>query len=388
MQLEIVSTGDEVITGFITDTNVSFLSQELLSLGLQPYRRHTVGDRLEDITALLTERSREADIILVNGGLGPTSDDNTTEAAARAAGVKQVLNETWLERLKAWHQARNRQMPQSNIKQAMLPEGAVMIDNPRGTACGFYLKINKATCFFTPGVPSEFKGMYFDAIKPYLIEHLGLSSGTKVRRFFSFGVSESKIGQTLNAYSLPPSLVLGYRAAYPLIEIKLIEHNATAAEEQQGLEIIRRELKPYLILEDDFNLAQRIAELSNNEPFMIFDSATAGVLAEQLAAHVNIEHALISRSDCALSSSLRSELTAKCRYVYTVNRSDDGNGQNFILEDLRAGRRWHYHSSLNVTLKEKKREAIALTACTLLYQTLAGLPPIQPDGASLCLIED
>lgn len=94
MNIEIISTGDEVITGEITDTNVSYLCSLLLDLGFQAKYRHTVGDKLSDIVSLLSERSHFADLIFVNGGLGPTTDDNSTQAAAIAANVPQVLNES------------------------------------------------------------------------------------------------------------------------------------------------------------------------------------------------------------------------------------------------------------------------------------------------------
>ena len=237
MQVEIISTGDEVITGFITDTNVAWLCQELLSLGIQPRLRHTVGDNLEDIVSLLKERSEHCDVLLVNGGMGPTSDDNTTEAAALAAGVPQVLNQTWLTRLEAWHKERGRTMPQTNVKQAMLPEGAQMLDNPRGTACGFMLKINRATCFFTPGVPSEFRPMYLNEIRPRLVKDFLDGVHTQVKRLFLFGISESLLGQKIEALQLPASIVVGgpprasflYRALPQKKFVKIRKHPEACA---------------------------------------------------------------------------------------------------------------------------------------------------------------
>ncbi|MBO8414947.1 MAG: hypothetical protein IAB19_01010 [Proteobacteria bacterium] len=382
MQFEIVSTGDEVITGFITDTNVSYLAQELLSLGIQARYRHTVGDSLEDIVKLLAARSREADVILVNGGLGPTTDDVTTEAAAKAAGAGLVLNELWLERLKKWHQERGRVMPENNIKQAMLPEGAVMIDNPRGTACGFYLKINKALCFFTPGVPSEFKGMFQDFIKPYLMQQVLGQVSTKVKRFFTFGVSESKIGQTLKAEHFAPSIVIGYRAAYPLLEIKVIEHGADAAKESAAVAVVREKLAPYLICEDDFDLGRRIDELTEHAPVVLFDNATSGQIAVDLASDINLQSAFISVH--RLSSAMTRELTElNCRYFYQVMRTEDGSALEYKLSDLNSMQVWHYRYKLNVTLKDKKRAAAALVGEALLYQILSGRPLLRPDDAEI-----
>lgn len=388
MQLEIISTGDEVITGFITDTNVTFLSQELLALGVQPYRRHTVGDKLADIAALISERAEKADIILVNGGLGPTSDDNTTEAAAEAAGVPLVLHPEWVEVLKKWHAARGRSMPENNVKQAMLPEGAVLIDNPHGTACGFYLKIKRAVCFFTPGVPSEFKPMYLNSIKPYLREHLGLNAETRVKRFFTYGVSESKIGQTLAAHRFPDSIMIGYRAAYPLLEIKVISHQASAEEIEAAESIVRVELAPYLILEDDFDLSGRLDELTEHAPTVIFDGGAGGALPTLLAGRLNITHALISAQP-QTDLDLLTRLTQGAQYVMALTRSPDGQVYRYVLCDAAAHKTYIYTAHLNITLKDKKKDAAALAAAAMFYQSLAGLPHLRPDNAAVkCEIRD
>lgn len=385
MQLEIISTGDEVITGFITDTNVSYLAQELLALGLQARYRHTVGDKLEDIVKLLSERAAEADIILVNGGLGPTSDDNTTEAAAIAAGVPQELCAPWVERLREWHAARNRPMPENNLKQAMLPKGAVMINNPRGTACGFYLRIKRAMCFFTPGVPSEFKPMYQEAIRPWLIEHLGIQESTQVKRFFCFGVSESKIGLTLQQLSLPQSIVLGYRAAYPLLEIKVISHGSKDEERSMAIAAVRSELQPYLICEDDFNLGERLQAAAGNDAWAIFDRATAGILPAQLASNLNIQRALVGMLPD--NAALLQALCDGVRYVLSLKLDTDGNTV-LTLTDLKdASHNLSCRYALNITLKDKKKEAQALVAQTLCLQQLSGLPLLQPDGAHVEVLD-
>ena len=144
MNIEIIATGDEIITGFVVDTNSAWLCQQLLDLGIQVKRRNTVGDKLEDIFKVISERSKVADIIIVNGGLGPTSDDNTTQAAAQAAGLELEKYEAWLNKITQYYAIQGKQMSETNIKQAMLPKGAEIIDNPIGTACGFKLKINNA----------------------------------------------------------------------------------------------------------------------------------------------------------------------------------------------------------------------------------------------------
>ncbi len=384
MQVEIISTGDEVITGFITDTNVSYLCQELLSLGIQVKRRHTVGDKLEDIQELIEERSKECELLLVNGGLGPTSDDNTTEAAARAAGVKQVLNQMWLKRLETWHQERNRPFVKTNIKQAMLPEGALMLDNPYGTACGFALKINRALCFFTPGVPSEFKHMYQDEIKPRLIKDFCQGGSTRVKRLFLFGISESRLGALMQELDLPKSIIPGYRAAYPLMELKLIAHNASDNALDEALQPVRPVIKNYLICEDAFDVPQRIAKLSEDAGFSLFDNQTKGEFAVQLASGAKVNAAFLSAFD--LSAQIRQVLTSDdSRYFMSIRRCPEQD-KTFFLElcDTKEGTLWQSRYTLEVTLKDKRASAIALLALDFLLKTLQGQDPIRPDGCTRC----
>ncbi len=194
MRIELISTGDEVITGNIDDTNASFLSRELFEAGLQVNRRHTTGDSLEELMALFTEISEREAVVLATGGMGPTNDDLTTEAIARTAGVPLELNTTWYERMQAWFDGRGRVMTHSNLKQAMLPAGSVMIDNPAGTACGFAIKVNKALFIFAPGVPRELKEMWESSIKEMIISYSkGTVPRTHLIKLFLMGIGESTL---------------------------------------------------------------------------------------------------------------------------------------------------------------------------------------------------
>lgn len=385
MQVEIISTGDEIITGFITDTNVSWLCQELLSLGIQARLRHTVGDRLDDITELLLQRSKHCDIILVNGGLGPTSDDNTTEAAAAAAGVPRILNEAWLKKLKKWHQDRGRIMPPANTKQAMLPKGALLLDNPNGTACGFALKINKAMCFFTPGVPSEFKAMYLNEIKPIILKDFIDNVQTRVKRLFLFGISESLLAQKISALNLPKSIVTGYRAAYPLLELKLILNAAAQSVEQDALERILPVIKNYLLCEDTFDLPERIENLSNHEGFCLFDNVTAGTLAYELSSKASLVSAYLSVEN--LTEKIKEALiSGNARYFISVYKDNDDSSFHLKLLDTQNNLVWHNFYDLEVTLKNKRHAAISLLAQDFIYSSLSQKESLRPDNCTVNVI--
>jgi len=282
MIIEIISTGDEVLTGFTVDTNSAWLCQRLLDHGWQVRRRQTVGDRMDDLVDILQERGRVADILIVNGGLGPTSDDKTTEAAALAADVELELRDEWLQLLIERYSSRGRDMPESNRKQAMLPAGATLIPNPIGTACGFHLRIGRARCYFTPGVPSEFKQMVDEQILPDLGTHFAAGT-TEVRRYFTFGVSESSLSDRLDTQTWPEHIDLGYRSSMPIIELKLISQQAEqtdfATAEAQLLAVIT----PFLVARDELDLPGELADKLAGRELHIYESGSAGLVLHSLA---------------------------------------------------------------------------------------------------------
>ena len=190
MCIEIICTGDEVLTGKIVNTNFTYISQKLEDHGLSVKWETTVGDDREDLLQAFVAAGERADAVIVNGGLGPTVDDLSQEIAARAAGVELELHEGWLERMKEMFARRGRAMSPNNVKQAMLPAGAELVNNPVGTACGFGMTIGKARFYFTPGVPRELRPMLEQEILPRLLERSGRQAVIHLKRFHSFGLGE------------------------------------------------------------------------------------------------------------------------------------------------------------------------------------------------------
>src|ERR1700681_3306494 len=166
MRIEIICTGDEVLTGKIVNTNFSYMAQKLEDFGLSVCWGTIVGDDREELLTAFRLSGERADAVIVNGGLGPTVDDLSQEIAARAAGLELELNERWLATMEDYFKRRSRVMPPNNRKQAMLPTGAEVLDNPIGTACGFALTIGRARFLFTPGVPREMRRMLEEQIIP------------------------------------------------------------------------------------------------------------------------------------------------------------------------------------------------------------------------------
>ncbi|SUC35282.1 CinA-like protein [Providencia rustigianii] len=219
--VEMLSTGDEVLHGQIIDTNSAWLADCFFQQGLPLHSRTTVGDNLDSLVTTFLERSQHADVVIVNGGLGPTSDDLSAMAAAIAAKVPLVEHPEWIAVMESYFVARGREMPATNRKQAMLPANAELIDNPVGTACGFALYINDCWFFFTPGVPSEFKVMVNEQIIPRLRQKMSLPEPPICMRLTSFGRSESSLAAQFDDLPLPNGCILGYRSSMPIIELKL-----------------------------------------------------------------------------------------------------------------------------------------------------------------------
>lgn len=197
INVEMLSTGDEVLHGQIIDTNAAWLADLFFEQGLPLTRRNTVGDNLESLVNVLRERSEHADVLIVNGGLGPTSDDLSALAAATAKGEGLVLHEEWLAQMERFFSERGRVMAPSNRKQAEIPASAELVDNPVGTACGFAITLNRCLMFFTPGVPSEFKVMVEQQILPRLRERFTLPEPPLCLRLTTFGRSESDLARVL-----------------------------------------------------------------------------------------------------------------------------------------------------------------------------------------------
>jgi nicotinamide-nucleotide amidase len=223
MIIEILATGDEILTGAVVDTNSAHIAQALKEIGLLGVRHSCVGDDMNHLVSTLQEIAIRADVAVVTGGLGPTTDDITAEAAAKSAGVELVLNRSALRSVEDYFRTRNRSTSSSNKKQALLPFGAEAIYNPVGTAPGFTLKIERCLFYFLPGVPFEMHRMLSDSVLPS-IETLrgGRGELRRVKTISTFGLTESATGERMKGFSAEfPGIKLGFRAKFPEIQIKL-----------------------------------------------------------------------------------------------------------------------------------------------------------------------
>lgn len=304
MKLEMICTGEEVLSGQIIDTNAAWVANTLMELGIETHHRITVGDRLEDLRDAFIERSHHADVIIVNGGLGPTSDDMSAEAMALAKGESLIENEEWRDRLISWFSKNNRQMAKSNLKQALLPESAVMVDNPVGTACGFRVKLNKAWLFFTPGVPFELKHMIKEQFIPFIKSEFGISENTALKKLLTIGHGESSLADNLAELTLPAGITLGYRSSMPHIEIKIFARGDKAINQlAEVTKAIKSILGIAIVAEDRPTLAAEIHHRLFQSGFSLSlaESCTGGMLTSQLidfpGSSSYLHHGLVTYSN-------------------------------------------------------------------------------------------
>jgi nicotinamide-nucleotide amidase len=317
MHIEIICTGDEVLTGKIVNTNFSHISQKLEDVGLTVRWGTTVGDDRETLLAAFRLAGERADAVIVNGGLGPTVDDLSQEIAAKAAGVELVLSEDWLARMEAFFARRSRVMSANNRKQAMLPASAEILDNPIGTACGFALDIGGARFFFTPGVPRELFRMLAEQVIPRLLARSGAPSVIRLKRFHTYGLGESHVDQLLaGVEGLVPdgSLKLGFRAHYPQIETKVTVRGADADDIARKLvpveAEIRRRLGNFILAEDEESLEGVVlrALAERNGSLALVETYTGGQIAARLAplpgAEKIFRRALVARDPAEIARAL------------------------------------------------------------------------------------
>ncbi|HEV3492948.1 MAG TPA: CinA family nicotinamide mononucleotide deamidase-related protein [Reyranella sp.] len=300
MRVEILCTGDEILTGKTINSNYSHMARRLGDVGLTVHWGTTVGDDRASLLQAFRQAGERADAVIVNGGLGPTVDDLSQEVAAEACGVELVLSDYWMSRMTESYARRGRVMPPNNRKQAMLPANAEFIDNPIGTACGFAVTIGKARFFFTPGVPREMRRMLDEQLIPRLLKLGGITGVTRLKRFHSFGIGESRADNMLadmDAFKDGGGIKLGFQAHYPQLETKLAAHGDNEADLLVRLAPVeaevRKRLGNFVIAEDDQTLEGVILAtlLERGNTLSTAEMFSGGHLAARLAPLAGAERA-------------------------------------------------------------------------------------------------
>lgn len=290
MFAEIIATGDEIRSGALVDSNSAHIAQALEITGVAVRHHHALGDDLEQLVTLFKAVGQRAAIAVVTGGLGPTEDDLSAQAAADAAGVELRSDPGALEVVERYFKKLNRQMTPSNRKQANLPAGAIMLDNPVGTAPGFMLSINTCKFFFLPGVPYEMKRMLKDEVLPRIRKLIGSAESYPfVKTISCFGLPESQVGEkTAGVVKKFPELKLGWRAKFPEIQVKLYgrasDADAIEARFQAAADWVKNQLGHHVFSEDGSSMETVVGRLlqKNGATLAVAESCTGGLIAHRL----------------------------------------------------------------------------------------------------------
>ncbi len=227
---EIVTTGTELLLGEIVDTNAAWMAQQLREAGVNLYYKTTVGDNEARLRGILELGLARSDVIIVSGGLGPTADDITRQAIAAATRRPLAMNDRALEALRARFARFGTEMTDNNRQQALIPEGATLIENPVGTAPGFIVETEKGTIIALPGVPREMMRLMTDSVLPYLRARSGEAGIIRRRVLRTVGIGESALDNKLGALMLEANPTVGLAAHTAQTDIRVTARAATAEE--------------------------------------------------------------------------------------------------------------------------------------------------------------
>jgi nicotinamide-nucleotide amidase len=289
MYAEIIAIGNELISGSVMDTNSSFLAERLISVGIEVRWMTSVGDNEPDIKESLKSALNRAEVILVTGGLGPTHDDITACVVAKTLKRKLIQNEQALNWIKKLFDSAGLSMPPNNEKQAMIPEGAELIHNPIGTACGFMIRENGRLSFFLPGVPREMVRMTDESVLPILKREKGEGFRFKTETLKVFGLGESRIAELIkDIVERDEGIRIGFLPNFPENYIKITakgkNDNEVCSKVSEVADEIAKRLGNYIFGKDGQTIEEVVGDLlrSNGDTIALAESCTGGLISRRL----------------------------------------------------------------------------------------------------------
>ncbi|WP_320040358.1 CinA family nicotinamide mononucleotide deamidase-related protein [uncultured Desulfobacter sp.] len=288
----VFSTGNEVLLGDIVDTNSAFLCRQLKCLGVTVIKTSAVPDDMAALVKEIKSIASSADVCVMTGGLGPTSDDLTTQALAQAAGVELAMDDEAMRSMKKFFDKRGFDLTPANEKQAILPKGARFMENLHGTAPGFSIRIGNCRFFCMPGVPREMERMFDLNVRPRLKQITGDAAEIQVIRLTVFGMHEARVGDALTGFSKQfPEIHLGFRIRFPMIEVKLSQSKEAVSQDQrdsdddsrmnQARQWVKKRIGSNLVSDQGLTLAEEVGRLlaTRGHTLSVAESCTGGLVA-------------------------------------------------------------------------------------------------------------
>jgi nicotinamide-nucleotide amidase len=288
MRAEIIAVGSELLTAERLDTNSLFLTAELNRIGIRVVHKAVVGDGPEEMTSSFRHALDRADVIVSSGGLGPTDDDRTRTTVSELLGRKLLLNEEILHRLRERFRRYNRPMPEINARQAMVPEGATILPNPRGTAPGLWLETQGRIVILLPGVPSELRALFDAEVRPRLAK-IAPCERLFTRELRITGLPESEVEARVSPlYALYPDIEVTILASPSGIQLhpRIWSKDAKQADKLLDEIALRMSLPlgENLVSTYGETMEEVVARLltENRATVAVAESCTGGMLAEHL----------------------------------------------------------------------------------------------------------
>jgi len=289
LKIALLLTGNELMTGDTVDSNSAMIAQSLAVQGFDVAHKVTVGDDIDLIVAELDKLAALYPVIIINGGLGPTIDDLTSEALSLLTGEPLVENTQALTHVNEWCERRGVAANAANLKQTLLPASATVLANPVGSAVGIALRYRDCLLLCTPGVPPELAAMLKGSVLSELQVSFPDASARLVRRLKLFGMGESSLQQIIadQCPHWPSEVVVGFRAGAPLLELKLeIEDQAHLPLRDQCEVELRKVVGDFIVGENDDTLGAIVIGLlqQQNKQLTLAESCTGGMIASNVTA--------------------------------------------------------------------------------------------------------
>jgi nicotinamide-nucleotide amidase len=288
LHVELLATGDELLTGQVVDTNSAWLMDRLWDLGVMARRKTLVADDRDDLLSALRETTGRSDLVVMSGGLGPTEDDLTAEVVAAAMGVPLAVHEPSLEAIRERFRRLGREMTPNNAKQARFPVGATVVPNRFGTAPGFSVRLGRGELVALPGVPVEYRGLSEEWVLPRIASRLGSVPAFRLVKLFA--VPESHADQAMRPIMDDPDnrdVRFGYRAHWPEIHVKWAVPGPDAeARADRILARVRAIFGPSIFAEGKDELPRLVVErlARRGERVALAESCTGGMVAEMITS--------------------------------------------------------------------------------------------------------
>jgi nicotinamide-nucleotide amidase len=286
MQADLICVGSELLTGLVENSNTGFLARRLWGAGIPLRESSVVADNEEAIRTALNRGLEMSDLVILTGGLGPTDDDITREAVAAILGLPLVLNRGWLDRMEELFTGRGLKMPDNNRKQAYVIEGAILLENRRGTAPGLIIRWKEKLIILLPGPPYEMQAMFEEAVLPVIL-NFNKSNPVTVKTLKCIGMGESMLEEKIKALDNRdlPSLSYVARGYEVDLQIKGMGNPGSISQSIENAErILRAELGDYIFGSDEDTLAGLVAELLTGKglTLALAESCSGGLLSDTI----------------------------------------------------------------------------------------------------------